>query len=249
MLRSRISTYSIVGRCGRTGEFGAAVASAVPAVGGICLYMRPRVGAVSTQSWVNPYLALALLESLAAGSAAAGALQHAVSGDPASEFRQLGVIGPAGDGAAWTGSGCTGWCGHRTAPDHAVQGNMLTGPEVLDAMSSAFGAGRDLALDERLMSALEAGQAVGGDRRGRQSAALAVIGAEDYRRVDLRVDEHARPVAELRRVHGVAARQLAPFVAGMPRRGEAGAPAPDEVVDMLLKPPPDRPGGGGSRRP
>ncbi len=169
--------------------------------------------------------------------------------DAAAEFRQLGVIGAQGDGAAWTGRGCTGWCGQRTAPDHAVQGNMLTGPEVLEAMSTAFAAAVDHPLDERLMRALEAAQAVGGDKRGRQAAALAVIGDEDYRRVDLRVDEHADPVAELRRVHGIAARQLAPFVAGMPRRGEAGSPAPDDVVEMLLKSPPDRPGGGGARHP
>jgi uncharacterized Ntn-hydrolase superfamily protein len=243
------NTYSIVARCARTGELGAAVASAVPAVGAICLYLRAGVGAVSTQSWVNPYLALTLLDALAAGADAAEAVKRAMAEDAAAEFRQLGVIGRAGPGAAWTGESCTGWCGERAAPDHAVQRNMLTGPEVLNAMSAVFAGAAGEPLDERLMRALEAAQAAGGDKRGRQSAALAVIGAEEYRLVDLRVDEHPDPVAELRRIHGVARRQLAPFVAGMPRRGEAGAPAPDHVVEMLLKPPPDRPGGGGSRQP
>jgi uncharacterized Ntn-hydrolase superfamily protein len=243
------NTYSIVGRCGRTGELGAAVASAVPAVGAICLYMRPRVGAVSTQSWVNPYLAFMLLDALAVGQAAGAAVERAMAEDPAAEFRQLGVIGASGAGAAWTGSGCTKWCGQLTGQDHAVQGNMLTGPEVIEAMARAFAADAGLELEERLLRALEAGQATGGDKRGRQAAALAVIGAEDYRRVDLRVDEHSDPVGELRRIHGIAAAQLAPFVAGMPGRGEAAAPAPDHVVEMLLKSPPDRPGGGGSREP
>jgi uncharacterized Ntn-hydrolase superfamily protein len=249
MRRRTVNTYSIVGRCDRTGELGAAVASAVPAVGAICLYTRAGVGAVSTQSWVNPYLALKLLDSLAVGAAADEAVARAMAEDEASGFRQLGVIGATGPGAAWSGGGCTAWCGQRTAADHAVQGNMLTGPAVLEAMSEAFAAAAGEPLDERLLRALEAAQAAGGDKRGRQAAGLAVIGDQDYRRVDLRVDEHPDPVAELRRVHGVAARQLAPFVAGMPRRGEAAAPAPNGVVEMLLKSPPDRPGGGGSRQP
>lgn len=99
------------------------------------------------------------------------------------------------------------------------------------------------------MAALEAAQAVGGDRRGRQSAALMVVGAEAYPRVDLRVDEHAAPVAELRRILTIATLQLAPFVAGMPRRGAAPEPAPADVVAMLLQSPPQRPGGGGSDSP
>jgi uncharacterized Ntn-hydrolase superfamily protein len=249
MPQQPFNTYSIVARCEATGELGAAVASAVPAVGAICLYMRAGIGAVSTQSWVNPYLALTLLDALAAGADAAQAVTRAMAEDAAAAFRQLGVIGRVGAGAAWTGASCTGWCGQRTGPDHAVQGNMLTGSEVLDAMAAAFAGAPHEPLDERLMRALEAAQSAGGDKRGRQAAALAVIGAEEYRLVDLRVDEHPDPVAELRRIHGVARRQLAPFVAGMPRRGEAGAPAPEHVVEMLLKPPPDRPGGGGSREP
>jgi uncharacterized Ntn-hydrolase superfamily protein len=164
-------------------------------------------------------------------------------------MRQVGVIGAKGPGVAWTGADCTAWGGDLTAPDHAVQGNMLTGPEVIAAMSAAFADDPDMALEERLLRALEAGQATGGDKRGRQSAAVAVIGAELYRRVDLRVDEHPDPVAELRRVSTVATAQLAPFVAGMPKRGDAPAPAPDDVVATLMRAPPDRPGGGGSRGP
>lgn len=246
---SEANTYSIVGRCARTGETGCAVASAVPAVGAICIYLRAGVGAVSTQSWVNPYLAVAVLDRLQAGEATGAALAAVMAGDESAAMRQVGVIGAVGPGAAWTGDGCTGWCGDHAGPDHAVQGNMLTGPEVIAAMSAAFAADPALPLDERLLRALEAGQGAGGDKRGRQSAAVAVIGAELYPRVDLRVDEHPDPVAELRRVATVAAAQLAPFVAGMPRRGGPAAPAPPEVVETLLRSPPDRPGGGGSRTP
>ncbi|MEM9221891.1 MAG: DUF1028 domain-containing protein [Pseudomonadota bacterium] len=242
-----ITTYSIVARCDLTGELGAAVASAVPAVGSICLHMRPGVGAVSTQSWANPYLAIAILDAMAAGDDAHNALATALDGDGAASLRQVGCIGLKGPGCAYTGADCTGWCGAREGISFAAQGNMLTGPEVIDAMADAVVA--DGPLEERLMGALEAAQAAGGDKRGRQSASLAVIGAEDYRRVDLRVDEHADPITELRRVLTVANAQLAPFVAGMPKRGERGEGAPDAVVKMLLRAPPDRPGAGGSRTP
>ncbi len=246
---SEANTFSIVGRCTRTGELGGAVASAVPAVGAICLYLQSGVGAVSTQSWVNPYLAISVLERLAAGEPTDSALSAVLADDDAAVMRQIGVIGAEGPGIARTGAGCTDWAGDKSAPDHAVQGNMLTGPEVVSAMSDAFAADPSLPLEERLLRALEAAQTVGGDKRGRQSAAVAVIGAELYRRVDLRVDEHSDPIAELRRVHSVASRQLAPFVEGMPKRGGPTLPAPEDVVETLLRPPPDRPGGGGSRIP
>jgi len=241
-------TYSIVGRCARTGEVGAAVASAVPASGAICLYARGGAGIVSTQAWVNPYLAAIALETMAQGFEAAEALAAALATDEGAMHRQIGAIAAIGAGAAHTGGGCSEWAGQETAADHAAQGNMLTGAEVISAMSEAFAADPALMLEERLMRALEAAQAVGGDRRGRQSAGLLVQGCEFYPRINLRVDEHATPVAELRRVLDVASAQLGPFVAGMPRRGMVPAPAPD-VIEMLRKSPTDRPGGGGSRDP
>ncbi|MEE7493453.1 DUF1028 domain-containing protein [Methylobacterium oryzae] len=120
---------------------------------------------------------------------------------------------------------------------------MLAGTGVIDAMAQAFEDSAAQDLDERLMRALEAGDAAGGDRRGKQSAALKIVAGEDYPLLDLRVDEHAQPVAELRRVLAVARRQLVPFVAGMPRKdGPAGA-LPDAVTAMLLRAPAERPGG------
>jgi uncharacterized Ntn-hydrolase superfamily protein len=163
-------------------------------------------------------------------------------------LRQIGVVDATGISAAHTGGDCTPWCGHILDGGVAIQGNMLVGSATLEAMADSFRGSGALGLAERLMRALEAGQAAGGDKRGKQSAALRLHHAEDYAWLDLRVDEHRDPVNELRRVYSVAKAQLLPFVAGMPRRGKtAGALAP-EVSAMLLKPPAERPGGGGSAR-
>jgi uncharacterized Ntn-hydrolase superfamily protein len=239
-------TFSIVARCARTGQLGVAVSTAVPAVGCMCPYVRPGVGAVSTQSWVNPYLAIQALDAMAGGKSGPDALMSVLQNDPAKQLRQIGVVDAQGRAASWSGDQCTPWFGHIVEPDFAVQGNMLVGEGTIIGMASAFQSGVALDLAERLLLALEAGQAAGGDKRGRQSASLKVYAQEDYALWDLRVDEHAYPVAELRRVFGIARLQLLPFVEGMPKkRGEPG-PLPDAVSQMLLKPPPQRPGGGGS---
>jgi uncharacterized Ntn-hydrolase superfamily protein len=235
-----LHTFSVVARCGRTGELGVAVASAVPAVGSMCPYLLPGIGAVSTQSWVNPYLAIAALDELAAGRGAPNALASALERDADAASRQIGVIGASGPAVAWTGAACTPWCGQLSGDDFAIQGNMLTGEPTLLAMRDAWLARPQDPLAERLMCALEAGDRAGGDFRGKQSAALKVVGSEAYASVDLRVDEHVEPVAELRRVLGVARVQLLPFVQGMPRRVGAPRALPPEVTAMLLKPPAER---------
>ncbi len=244
----QLNTYSIVARCPRSGQLGVAVSSAVPAVGSMCPYAQAGVGAVSTQSWVNPYLAIRVLELVRAGAAAPDALVQALAADPGRELRQIGVVDAHGRAAAHTGSQCTAWHGQVVGDGFAVQGNMLTGAGVIEAMVAEFTHAHDEPLDERLMRALEGAQDAGGDKRGKQSAAIRIVGQEDYPDVDLRVDDHAEPIVELRRVLGVARLQLYPFVAGMPRKSGAGQGAlPETVTRMLLKPPPMRPGGGGSR--
>jgi uncharacterized Ntn-hydrolase superfamily protein len=235
-----LNTFSIVGRCERTGELGVAVATAVPAVGSICPYLTAGVGAVSTQSWVNPYLAIDVLARLQEGQSSHDALAAVLASDPGASGRQIGLIGATGPGMAFTGAACTGWCGQLTGPDHAIQGNMLTGEVTLTAMRNAWLAEPSADLAERLMSALIAGDAVGGDYRGKQSAALKIVGNEAYPVMDLRVDEHVGPVTELRRVLGIARRQLVPFVQGMPRRGSPDRVLPAEVTAMLLKSPAER---------
>jgi len=239
-------TFSIVARCPRTGMLGVAVATAVPAVGSMCPYVESGVGAVSTQSWVNPYLAIEALRLMSEGRAAPDALAAVLADDASRDLRQIGLVDGEGRSAAWSGPRCTGWFGQIVEPSFAIQGNMLMNAATLDAMAHAFRDSRALDLSERLLLALAAGQAAGGDKRGRQSAALKIHDTEAYPLLDLRVDEHAHPVEELRRVYAIAKLQLLPFVQGMPRKGAPAGALPDAVSSMLLKPPPERPGGGGS---
>lgn len=241
-----LNTFSISARCRRTGMLGVAVSTAVPGVGGICPFVRPGVGAISTQSWVNPYLGIDGLKLLADGLSAEQTLDKLMAADPGRDVRQIGIVDCHGGSAAWSGSECTAWFGHVTGPDFAVQGNMLVGETTIRAMVDAFLASEALDLPERLIIVLEAGQKAGGDKRGRQSAAVLVHHREEYPYLSLRVDEHAFPVAELRRVFEVARHQLLPFVEGMPTRANPLGDLPKAVTDVLMTPPPFRPGGGGS---
>jgi uncharacterized Ntn-hydrolase superfamily protein len=240
-----LNTFSIAARCARTGMVGVAVSTAVPGVGGICPFVRAGVGAVATQSWVNPYLGIDGLALLAEGMSAAAALDQLIAGDPGRDVRQLGLVDKDGNSAAWSGPGCTPWFGHVTGPDYAVQGNMLVGEPTIQAMAAAFERAAALELPECLLVVLEAGQAAGGDKRGRQSAAVKVMDREEYPYLDLRVDEHRHPVAELRRVFEVARQQYLPFITGMPTRANPQGRLPQEVSAMLMTPPSYRPGGGG----
>ena len=241
-----LSTFSIAARCARSGMLGVAVSTAVPGVGGICPFVRAGVGAVSTQSWVNPYLGIDGLTLMGEGLSAPAALDRLLAGDPGRDVRQLGLVDKSGGSAAWSGPNCTPWFGQITGRDFAVQGNMLVGEPTIAAMAEAFEQAAALDLTERLLVVLEAGQAAGGDKRGRQSAALRVFHTEEYPYLDLRVDEHRHPVAELRRVYEVARHQLLPFMRGMPTRANPLGSLGDDVAAVLLTPPPYRPGGGGA---
>ncbi|MEO1493138.1 MAG: DUF1028 domain-containing protein [Pseudomonadota bacterium] len=242
-------TYSIAARCTRTGEFGAAIATAMPAVGALCVWTRSGVGVVCSQSWTNPYLGLGTLDLMEAGLGSADAPKEALARDQKADRRQLGVVGTEGAGFCFTGDACTGWCGHIEGDDFAAQGNMLTGLEVVAALAASFTMTHELPLGERLLTALEAAQGVGGDKRGRQSAAVAVIADAPFRSLDLRVDDHSDPVAELRRVHGVARAQLGPMAPYRPDADGTSPLPPDDIRAMVMTPPPDRPVAGGSRRP
>ena len=195
-------TFSIVARCPRSGDFGVAVATARLAVGAVVPWVSGR-GAIATQAKSNTELgrhALALLDhDVPIGIALAGLLE----GDPERERRQVhGVDRNAA--FAHTGRECVPWCGDRPGAEASVAGNMLVGPQVLDAMAAAFAAAVALELPERLVRALEAGQAAGGDKRGKQSAALLVSSIDPRPYHNLRVDDRPDPVAELRRLHDLA---------------------------------------------
>ncbi len=241
-----LNTFSIAARCERTGMLGVAVSTAVPGVGGLCPFIAPNAGAVSTQSWVNPYLGIDGVTLMTKGMSAKAALKKLIAGDPGRDVRQIGLVDKKGQSAAFTGKDCVPWAGHLTGKNYAVQGNMLVGEPTVQAMAEAFARAKELTLPERLMGVLEAGQAAGGDKRGRQSAALKVYYKEEFPYLDLRVDEHRHPVAELRRVFEVARHQLLPFMKGMPSRKNPLGDLPESVARMLLDPPPFRPGGGGS---
>lgn len=239
------NTFSIAARCPRTGMLGVAVSTAVPAVGGLCSYIREGVGAIATQSWVNPYLGIDGLKLLEEGLSAKQTLARLLADDPGRDDRQIGIVDTEGNAAAHSGKSCVEWAGHILGEGFTVQGNMLVGSETIKAMAEAAKASEAFDLTERLMLALEAGQAAGGDKRGKQSAALKVFNREAYPWLDIRVDEHRNPVAELRRIFEIARHQLLSFTKGMPTRANPLASLPDEVAAMLLTPPPYRPGGSG----
>jgi uncharacterized Ntn-hydrolase superfamily protein len=209
-------TWSIVVREPATDRFGIGISTRFLAVGALCPWTRAHVGAVATQAQVNPLYGPAVLDAMAAGVAPGKAIEAAVRGDAGEAWRQVHAVDARGRSFARTGTSCTGWCGHRHLQDVSVAGNMLTGPEVIEATLEAYFAGPLLPLAERLLTALDAGQAAGGDKRGRQSAALRIQGPELYAELDLRVDNHAEPLAELRRVYQVAKDVHLPFRAAMP---------------------------------
>lgn len=214
----RLATFSIAARDSGSGFLGTAVSTKVPAVGSLCPFIRHGVGAVCTQAWVNPSLGPRILERIALSQSADQALRTVMTDETDREIRQVGVVDAAGHSAAFTGQGTDAWAGHQNGPDYSVQGNMLVSAETITAMAKVFETTTGMDLAERLMRVLEAGQAAGGDRRGKQSAALLVRGPEVYPLVDLRVDEHPDPVAELRRIFEVAKRELFPFIAALPTR-------------------------------
>jgi uncharacterized Ntn-hydrolase superfamily protein len=242
-----LTTFSIVGRCERTGQLGVAVSTADVAAGRLVTWARAGVGAVATQSWPSLYLAIDALEELGRGASAEEALERVLAADPGRSVRQLGIVDARGGSASFSGDECTTWFGEATGPNFAAQGNMLIRGETVTAMAAAFVASADLDLAERLLVALEAGLAGGGDKRGRQCAALLVVDQEAYPLWDLRADEHPEPVAELRRIYEIAKLDLLPFVQGLPTREHPLGSLTDEFVEMNMLPPPDRPGGGGAR--
>src|SRR5215475_9157173 len=196
-------TWSIVAHDPASGALAVAVATCAFAVGAHCPYVRSGVGAVSTQSITNRYLGPAILDLMARGVDPATAINSALTADHGRELRQVHAVDRRGRTAASTGRHCVEYCGDRTGPQFSVAGNMLAGEAVLAATVAAFAGGDELALPERLISALEAGERAGGDRRGRQSAALLLTTSEDFADLDLRVDDHADPLGELARLLGI----------------------------------------------
>ncbi|WP_237215288.1 DUF1028 domain-containing protein [Falsiroseomonas oryziterrae] len=196
-------TWSILARDPVTGEIGAAVASRFLACGALVPRVEGGVGAACTQALVNPFHAPDALARLRAGEAPEPALAALIAADAGRATRQVHVMSADGRVAQHTGDGCIGWCGHVSGADVSVAGNMLAGPEVVAATRDAFLGTAGLPLAERLLAAMEAGEAAGGDKRGRQAAGIQVGSRDPYPDLDLRVDDHPDPLAELRRLYTV----------------------------------------------
>jgi uncharacterized Ntn-hydrolase superfamily protein len=200
------NTFSIVAHDPDRKEWGVAVASKYLAVGAAVPYAKAGVGAVATQALVNVTLGTRGLELLAEGKSAEDTVKALTEADKGRDFRQLGVVDAKGNAVQHTGKRCNAWAGGKTGKYYACQGNILKGEEVIDAMAKAFEANPRWPLAWRMQAALEAGEKAGGDKRGKQSAALVVVRAGagpnglGDRYVDFRVDDHENPVQELARI-------------------------------------------------
>lgn len=214
-----LNTFSITARCKTTGQFGVAVSTARPAVGSLAPYAKANVGAIATQALVNPYFGIDGLTLLGEGLSAEETLKRILSEDDGRERRQVAIVDLNGNTAAFTGKETVPWQGHLEGEQFVVAGNMLTGPKTLDAMHKSFTETEGKSsLAERLLAVLEQGQQAGGDKRGKQSAALYIVDQEEYPLIDIRVDEHENPVPELRRVYDVCQNDLFPYTSQMVRR-------------------------------
>ncbi|MGY6661093.1 MAG: DUF1028 domain-containing protein [Glycocaulis sp.] len=223
-------TFSIVARssCGQL--FGVAALTEMPAVGKLLSHAWPGAGAAATQAKVNPYLGIDAMELLRKGVDAAEALQRLICADPRADERQLAVIGATGPAVTWTGADCIAYAGALERVDFSVQGNRLAGPHVLEAMAEAYQGSCDAPFDERLIRAVEAGEAAGGDRKGERSANLLIVSTEEYPLWDIRVDEHEDPAGELRRLHDVFRDDVLPELLSMPTRGHPAGEKDETVI-------------------
>jgi uncharacterized Ntn-hydrolase superfamily protein len=210
-------TWSIVAR-DASGALGVIVASRFFAVGALCPHAHSGVGALATQALVNPLYGMRGLTMLAQGLAPTDVVRALTTPDAGREHRQVHLVDAEGNIAAHTGVECIEWCGQIAGDGYSIAGNMLAGPQVIEDTAQVYDAGRDLPFAERLIAAMQAGEAVGGDKRGKQSVALLICTTEAYPFLDLRVDDHAEPLAELRRLYVKSLERFQPFLACMPSR-------------------------------
>jgi len=224
-------TWSIVARDPHSGALAVAVSTCAFAVGARVPHGSGRVAAIATQSFVNPLFGVDGLRMAMEGRPPGEILAILTAADPGADIRQVHLIDRDGRTAAFTGASCVDWCGSVAAPDVSVAGNMLAGPQVVAATLAAYLAGTGLDFDDRLITALEAGQDAGGDKRGRQSAALRVWTTETWPAIDLRVDDAADPLAELRRLWRVAHQRYVPYQALGPSRASPGGELDRAALD------------------
>jgi uncharacterized Ntn-hydrolase superfamily protein len=228
-------TWSIVAR-DASGALGVIVASRFFAVGALCPYALSGVGALSTQALVNPLYGLRALTRLAQGMAPTDVVRTLIYPDAGREHRQLHLVDAEGNTAIHTGLECVEWCGHVIGEGFSVAGNMLSGPQVIEDTAQFYDAGRELPFAERLIAAMQAGEAAGGDKRGRQAVALIICTTEAYPALDLRVDDHPDPLLELNRLYVKSLERFQPFVACLPSRARpAGVTDRSAIEDEIRR--------------
>lgn len=211
-------TWSIVARDEATGQLGIAVATCAFAVGGRVPYVASGVGAVATQAFVNPFYGYRGLELLRAGAPPADVVRVLTEADEGRDQRQVHVMDARGRAAAYTGADTVPWCGHLVRDAFSVAGNMLAGPAVVEETARVFADGRGTPFARRLIAALAAGERAGGDKRGKQSAAVLIHDEEEYPLLGIRVDDHPDPLAELARLEEVSRGRYLHYRKFMPSR-------------------------------
>ncbi|MBR1145935.1 DUF1028 domain-containing protein [Bradyrhizobium sp. AUGA SZCCT0431] len=211
-------TWSIIARDPATGQFGIAVATKFFAVGARVPHIVAGVGGIATQALVNPYYGIDGVKLLSQGREPADILRTLIATDDGRESRQLHIMDAKGRIAAHTGRDCVDWCGHIQGDGFSIAGNMLAGAAVLDDTAKAYVANIGLPFPRRLIAAMHAGEAAGGDKRGKQSAALLIHGEEEWSELNLRVDDHTDPLRELERLEEVSRERWVHFRAFMPTR-------------------------------
>jgi uncharacterized Ntn-hydrolase superfamily protein len=227
-------TWSIVARDPASGAFGVAVATRFFAAGALCLHALGGVGALSTQALINPTYGPRGLRLLREGVPAQGVVDVLTGADPGRAARQLHVQDASGRIAGYTGAECVPFCAHAIHDGFSVAGNMLAGPEVLAETARVYVAGVALPFAQRLIQALKAGEAAGGDKRGKQSAAVRIFSTEEYPWLDLRVDDHPDPLAELERLEAVSRERYVHFARFFATRAEPGGVWDRAVIDAEI---------------
>jgi len=223
-----VATYSIAACDLEERQWGVAVQSKFLAVGSVVPWAEPEVGAIATQAYANPSYGPSGLALLREGLSASEVVERLTTADDGRDERQVGVVDSRGASASWTGPECNDWAGHRIGHGYSAQGNILVGEETVAALATTFEANSELSLVQRLIECLAAAQAAGGDRRGQQSASLLVVqrnggyAALSDVLVDLRVDDHAHPIEELRRIYALHQRlfEVSPREDWLPVEGD-----------------------------
>jgi uncharacterized Ntn-hydrolase superfamily protein len=228
-------TFSIAAHDAETGALGVAVTTKFFGVGSLCPFVEAGVGAVATQAFVNPTFGPRGLRLLAEGRSPQEVVDTLLAGDDGREHRQLHIVDRHGRSAAWTGKETVDWAGHSPRRDFSVAGNMLVGEPTIVKMAEAYEVNRGIEFAERLLRALEAGQAAGGDKRGRQSAAMKIVTSEEYPHLDIRVDDHPDPVVELRRLFEESKREYLPFKQFLPTRSRPAGIYDRSLIDRIIK--------------